>query len=204
MIQTRILISALTLFALAFSSPSWAQQQREIGERLIAQSGAPERFSLEADDQSIVVIDNASRLRCSIPPNAPHMSLSVSGSLLQCEYAGGVHVNWMVIPTSTQAGQVELRPFVAAYALMQQDQRANLQPMSPPAFHPVLQQIFPNAPQPFRVWMRDTTPGVDYVVALSATDMNGHRVMQIVSGPADPVQALSDLSFVTSTAATPE
>lgn len=192
---------ALVVLALAATSPAWAQS-RQIGERLIAQSGAPERFTLEVTDQSIVIIDTASHLRCSMPPNATEMTLTVTGDVLQCGYTGGVYSNWMVVPTTAQAGQVEMAHFVGAYALFQKEQHSaqDLQPVAAPPIHPALLQIFPNAPQPFRVWLRDANVGADFSVSLIATDTNGYRVMQMIAGSSDPVNALSDLSFLTSTA----
>ncbi|MEQ1818957.1 MAG: hypothetical protein ABL871_10130 [Terricaulis sp.] len=192
---------ALVVLALTVTSPAWAQG-RAVGERLIAQSGAPERFTLEVTDQSIVIIDRSSGLRCSMPPNATETTLTVSGDMLQCGYTGGVYSNWMVVPTTAQAGQVEMQRFVGAYALFQKEQHTaqNLQPVTAPPIHPALQQIFPNAPTPFRVWMQDANPGADFSVSLIAADVNGHRVMQMIAGQSDTVNALSDLSFFTSTA----
>lgn len=193
---------ALVVLALAATSPAWAQS-RAAGERLIAQSGAPERFTLEVTDQATVITDRSSGLRCSMPPNATETSLTVSGDLLQCGYTGGVYSNWMVVPTTAQAGQVEMQRFVGAYALFQKEQHSaqDLQPVVAPDIHPVLHQIFPNAPAPFRVWLKDANPGADFSVSLIAADVNGYRVMQMIAGPSDPVNALSDLSFFTSTAA---
>ena len=114
---------ALVVVALAMASPAWAQP-RAVGERLIAESGAPERFMLETREQAITIIDSASGLRCSLPPNAAKITLTVSGDLLQCGYSGGIYSNWMV--ATGAATQVELRRFVVADALFQQQHTHNL------------------------------------------------------------------------------
>ncbi len=192
---------ALVVLALAATSPAWAQN-REAGERLIAQSGAPERFTLDVSDQTIVIVDRLSGLRCSIPPNAPEMTLTVTPELLQCGYTGGVYSNWMAVPLSGRAGQIELPHFVGAYAVFQKEQQTtqNLQPLAPPEIHPALREMFPSTMEPIRVWLGNANAGADFSVSLVATDTNGYRLMQMIAGPSDPVNALSDLSFLTSTA----
>lgn len=193
---------ALVGLALVAASPAFAQS-REAGERLIAQSGAPERFTLEASDQSIVIIDRLSGLHCSLPPNAGTMTLTVTPDLVQCGYSGGVYSNWMVVPLTASGGQVTLQEFVGAYALFlkQQQTAQNLERLAPPEINPALRDIFPAAREPFRVWMHDVNAGADFSVSLIAADANGYRVMQMIGGPSDPVNALSDLSFLSSTAA---
>lgn len=197
-----MLIRMLALSAMfaVFGGSAFAQPDPEqVGRRLIAESGAPDRFGLEADAESIVIIDRESGLRCSIPPNAPSMTLEVEGNLMQCGYTGGVYTNWMVTSARTPAGRAPLDRFVAAYALFQQDQRPSLDLTAPPPPIPALREIFPEAPEPFRVWLRDTDVATDTLVSLMAADMNGYRVMQMIAGPSDPVTALSELSFMTST-----
>ena len=127
------------------------------------------------------------------------MSLRVSPNVAECGYNGGVYVNWMVAPLSSGAGRAPLDRFVAAYALFQKQQNPTWDVTAPPPPLAQLRAIYPNAPEPYRVWLRDTREGVDVLVSLMAADINGHRVMQMVAGPADPVTALSELSFFTST-----
>lgn len=193
-------IALSALFAV-FTLSAVAQTPSQVGERLIARSGAPDRFTLEADEQSIVIIDRLSGLRCSIPPNAPEMTLTASENLVQCGYTGAIYSNWMITPLTSGAGRTPLDRFVAAYALFQKDQHPTWNVTSPPPPLPGLNEMFPNAPASFKVWLRDGGEGSNTLVSLMATDMNGHRVMQMIAGPADPVTALSELSFVTSTTA---
>ncbi|PZO52898.1 MAG: hypothetical protein DCF16_08095 [Alphaproteobacteria bacterium] len=193
---------ALSAFFAVFSLSAAAQTPLEVGERLIERSGAPDRFTLETDEQSITIIDRLSGLRCSIPPNAPEMTLTASERLVQCGYSGGIYSNWMITPLTSPAGRAPLDRFVAAYALFQKEQNPTWDLTAPPPPLPGLSDLYPNAPASFRVWLRDGNAGSDTLVSLMAADINGHRVMQMIAGPEDPVTALSELSFVTSTTAT--
>lgn len=195
----RILSAAFAILACVNQLASAQPYNESAGRRLIAESGAPQRFTLRAEEMSLKIVDGASGLECSIPVNAPDATLTASDRLMQCGYSGSVSVNWMVVPSASSAGQMDLQRFVAAYALFQQEQTPTLQVQAPPNLLPTeIRRLFPNAPQPFAVWMRDSRDGADYLVSLMAADVNGHRLMLMVAGPADPVTALSELSFITS------
>lgn len=197
MLRFFILVFCFTLNS-ALAPPAHAQDSvRRAGERLIERSGARQQFQLIPDEQMIVVRHNGSGLRCTLPPGAD-IELSVTGNVIQCGYTGGIEENWMITSLSSAAGQIDIQRFVAAYAVFQQQQTPTLEPI-PLALAPTvlnaarndeLHRIFPDAPTPFRIWM----------------DQNGYRILHYVSGPADPVTALSEMSFLTATgqSASPE
>jgi hypothetical protein len=171
------------------------------GASLIAQSGAPDRFVLEPDDQIVRLRDTQSGLICSIPHNAPRMTLVVEGDLLECSYSGGIADSWMVLPASARAvTSMDLRTFIATYAVYQQEEAPTLRPVprtEQPAPIEALATIYPSVPSPFVLWMRDTRDGVDLWLSIAGADHNGHRFVHVVEGGADAVGALTQLGYYT-------
>jgi hypothetical protein len=194
-----------------FAPPAHAQDSvRRAGERLVERSGARQQFQLIPDKQMIVVRHNGSGLRCTLPPGAD-IELSVASSVTQCGYTGGIEENWMITSPSSAAGQIDIQRFVAAYAVFQRQQTPTLEPI-PLALAPTvlnaagneeLHRLFSDAPRPFRIWMRDSRTGVDRLVSIAGADLNGYRILHYMSGPADPVTALSEMSFLTATGQSP-